>query len=205
MPLLNIELGKKTIRVIATELPIALRLNKVAGMIAVGNIDLANPGTVEQFGRGKAVTIAPCKITTNLFGTVGKVNDKRFVHLSGLVVQSDSPQMYQGLLVHFVAYGIETSAIESYAQHEEIDRMLGASNPQLLDIVFDRSVSTSGGATIKPPSFYFRSPKENTKADDGLASELDWAIVATNLFETYPEVGIRPSEHFPNLSVGGRG
>lgn len=154
---------------------------------------MSDPDTIEQYGRGKMLEIVPCMITDQLRGTVGKIEDKEFVHVSGIVVSSESPKLPKGLLVEFVLYSFETERVREYAQEAEIAMDLGIDMaPQIMKLKFDRAIKVANGS-IRPPSISFRSPT---------AEELPLARAASKLYDMYPATIVDPVVGFPGLNQG---
>jgi hypothetical protein len=182
------------VNIIVTSTPIVLRANKVAGMFAAGSLDLSDPDSIANYGRGKCLEIAPTLITTGLFGTIGKIENQEFCHISGIVISSDCEKLPKGLLLQFCLYGYELDPIKSYQQDIEINCDLGLElQPKVIKFKFDRSIGTRNGSTIKPPSISFRSP---------VKGEEELAVAATNLFDRYPENLINPLTEFTKLGFG---
>jgi hypothetical protein len=186
-----IEINKAKI-VVTSTIP-TLRLNKLAGMLTTGNVDLTEPSTIAEFGRGKSISIAPCLITTGLHGTVGKIEDTDFTHVSGIVITSEVPaKLPTGLLVQFVIYGYELDRINDHQQEVEIAIDLGM-KPELkvMNVTFDRTVKTKSGSNIKPPTITFAEPDKAVK---------DLVAAANTLFDLRPELVVNPTQYFQGLA-----
>jgi hypothetical protein len=186
-----IEINKAKI-VVTSTIP-TLRLNKIAGMLTTGNIDLTEPSTIAEFGRGKSISIAPCLITTGLHGTVGKIENTDFTHVSGIVIKSEVPsKLPTGLLIQFVIYGYELDRINEHQQEIEMAIDLGM-QPELkvMNIAFDRTVKTKTGSSIKPPTITFNSPEKELK---------NLVEAANNLFTVHPESIVNPTQYFAGLA-----
>jgi hypothetical protein len=186
-----IEINKAKI-VVTSTVPL-LRLNKLAGMLTTGNIDLTEPSTIAEFGRGKSISIAPCLITTGLHGTVGKIEDTDFTHVSGVVIKSEVPtKLPTGLLIQFVIYGYELERINEHQQEVEMAIDLGM-QPELkvMNIAFDRTVKTKSGSNIKPPTITFTAPDKDMKS---------LVEGANDLFSVHPELAVSPTQYFPGLA-----
>jgi hypothetical protein len=184
-----IELNNAKI-VVTSTCPI-LRLNKQAGMLTAGNVDLTEPSTIAEFGRGKSISIAPCLITTGLHGNVGKIEDTNFTHVSGIVVKSEVPEkLPTGLLVQFVIYGFELERINEHQQEMEMAMDLGMKPTlKLMKIAFDRTVKVKLGS-IKPPTISFVAPDQKHEA----------LVTAANLlFDERPDTIVMPAQYFPGL------
>jgi hypothetical protein len=178
---------------IVTGVTTLLRCNKQAGLFATGNIDMSDPDSMAQYGRGKTLEIVPCQITDNLHGDVGKITKTDFIHVSGIVVSSESPKLPAGLLVEFVVNGFEIERIREYAQEAEIAADLGLEmKPQIMRLKFDKSIKVANG-TIRPPTISFRDPTDG---------ELPLANAAAQLYDLYPATIVDPVVGFPGLNQG---
>ncbi len=185
-----IEINKA--KIVVTSTTPTLRLNKLAGMLTTGNVDLTEPSTIAEFGRGKFISIAPCLITTGLHGTVGKIEDTDFTHVSGIVIKSEVPaKLPTGLLVQFVIYGYELERINEHQQEVEMAIDFGM-KPELkvMNITFDRTVKTKAGSNIKPPTISFVTPDKDA---------VNLVAAANQLFDLHPESIVMPVQYFPGL------
>jgi hypothetical protein len=180
--------------IITLTTPLELRINKQIGMFAVGNIDPANPDSVADCGRGRSLEIAPILVTTGLFGTVGKAENKEWVHVSGSVVKSDVPKkLPRGLVVHFLLYGPEINTLKRLNAEAELADILGEDNDlPIIKIVFDRQVSTQYGSIIKPPTLSVRSAAKD---------ELSLCKGAKKLPLSHPESLVNPLIQYPALNT----
>jgi hypothetical protein len=173
--------------------PFSLRLNKLAGMFATSTIDLSEPLTVAAYGRGKQITLAPVAITTGLYGSIGKSEEKEWSHVLGVIVSAEHPALPRGLVVEFICYGYERQAIEQFNLDAELAAILEQNTtPKLIDIKFDKHVTTQHGSVIKPPSIHILDcPKE----------DLELANAARELWDSHPEVAVDPTLRYPGLAL----
>lgn len=182
----------ETESIFALSTPFSLRLNRLAGMFATGNLDLTDPLSVAAYGRGKALTIAPISITTKLFGTIGKSEDREWAHVLGVIISAEHPSLPRGLVIDFLCCGYEIEVLKSFNVDAEIAAILGqTATPKLIDIKFDKQVLTQYGSTIKPPTIRILDcPKD----------DLDLAKAALNLWDSHPEIAVDPTQRHPSLT-----
>ncbi len=139
------------------ETPYLLRVNKQVGCFSIGNIESGNIESLNTYGRGKFLEFAIAACDTDLHGRIGKVKeDQQYAFVSAIVTASDDSRLPKGLLVHFVIYGYEARFFTMLAAEVETAAIFGGSVPQIIRMVFDRSVSTQFNSTIKPPTISSR-------------------------------------------------
>ena len=147
----------KDIKIGMPETPYLLRVNKQVGCFSIGNIEPGNIESINTFGRGKSLEFAITACDTDLHGRIGKVKeDQQYAFVSAVVTASDDARLPKGLLVHFLIYGYEARFFAMLAAEVETAAIFGNSIPQIIRIVFDKSISTQYGSTIKPPTISTR-------------------------------------------------
>lgn len=147
----------KKIKIGMPETPYLLRVNKQVGCFAVGNIEAGNIESINTYGRGKYLEFAIAACDTDLHGKIGKIKEEQqYAFISAVVTKSDSIKLPVGLLVHFVVYGYEARFFTTLAAEVETSSIFGDSMPQIIRMVFDRSVATQFGTNIKPPTISVR-------------------------------------------------
>jgi hypothetical protein len=145
------------------ETPYLLRVNKQVGCFSIGNIEPGNIESLNTYGRGKFLEFAIAACDTSLYGRIGKVkDDQQYAFVSAVITASDDSRLPKGLLVHFLIYGYEARFFTMLAAEVETAAIFGGSVPQIIRMVFDRSVSTQFNSTIKPPTI---SSREATKEE----------------------------------------
>jgi hypothetical protein len=139
------------------ETPYLLRVNKQFGCFTVGNVEPGNIESVNTYGRGKFLEFAIAACDTSLYGKIGKVkDDQEYAFISAIVTASDDSRLPRGLLIHFLIYGYEARFFTMLAAEVETTAIFGGSVPQIIRMVFDRSVSTQFNSVIKPPTISSR-------------------------------------------------
>lgn len=147
----------KEIKIGMPETPYLLRVNKQVGCFSIGNIEPGNIESINTYGRGKSLEFAIAACDTDLHGRIGKVKeDQQYAFVSAVVTASDDARLPKGLLVHFLIYGYEARFFAMLAAEVETAAIFGNSIPQIIRIVFDKSISTQYGSTIKPPTISTR-------------------------------------------------
>lgn len=147
----------KEIKIGMPETPYLLRVNKQVGCFAVGNIEAGNIESINTYGRGKYLEFAIAACDTDLHGKIGKIKEEQqYAFISAVVTASDSVKLPVGLLVHFVVYGYEARFFAMLAAESETASIFGDAMPQIIRMVFDRSVATQFGTNIKPPTISVR-------------------------------------------------
>ena len=160
------------------ETPYLLRVNKQVGCFSVGNIEPGNLESINSFGRGKFLEFVIADCDTFLYGTIGKVKeDQEYVFVSAVVTDSDDCRLPKGLLVHFLTYGFEAKFFTMLQAESETAAIFGDSHPQIIRMVFDKSVATQYGTSIKPPSIFSRDANEQ---------ELNYFEAAQTIVQQYP-------------------
>ncbi len=168
------------------ETPYLLRVNKQVGCFSIGNIEPGNIESVNTYGRGKFLEFAIAACDTDLHGRIGKVKeDQQYAFVSALVTNSDDSRLPKGLLVHFLVYGYEARFFTMLAAEVETAAIFGGNVPQIIRMVFDRSVSTQFNSTIKPPTISSR---------DAAKDEL-------TLFEAAQIIGEKYSSYLPDATA----
>lgn len=143
--------------------PYLLRVNKQVGCFSIGNIEPGNIESINTFGRGKFLEFAIAACDTGLYGRIGKVKeDQQYAFVSAIITNSDDSRLPKGLLVHFLVYGDEARFFATLAAEIETSATFGDSRPQIIRMVFDKSIATKFGSTIKPPSIF---SKDATKEE----------------------------------------
>lgn len=161
------------------ETPYLLRVNKKVGCFSIGNIEPGNIGSLNTYGRGKYLEFAIAACDTDLYGRIGKVKeDQQYAFISALVTNSDDSRLLKGLLVHFLVYGYEARFFTMLAAEVETAAIFGGSVPQIIRMVFDRSVATVHGTNIKPPTIL---------SQDATKDELTLFEAAQLISEKYPD------------------
>ena len=168
------------------ETPYLLRVNKQIGAFTVGNVEAGNIDSLNTYGRGKHLEFAIAGCDTSLYGRIGKVReDQEYVFVSAVVTASDDSRLPKGLLIHFLTYGYEARFFKMLAAESETAAIFGDSHPQIIRMVFDKSVATQYGTSIKPPSIFSR---------DANKEELTYFEAAQTIAEKYPA-------YLPNATV----
>lgn len=140
------------------ETPYLLRVNKQVGCFSIGNIEPGNIESLNTYGRGKFLEFAIAACDTSLHGKIGKVkDDQQYAFVSAVITASDDSSLPKGLLVHFLIYGYEARFFTMLAAEVETAAIFGGSVPQIIRMVFDRSVATVHGTNIKPPTISSRA------------------------------------------------
>ena len=140
------------------ETPYLLRVNKQVGCFSIRNIEPGNIESLNTYGRGKFLEFAIAACDTSLHGKIGKVkDDQQYAFISAIITASDDSRLPKGLLVHFLVYGYEARFFTMLAAEVETAAIFGGSVPQIIRMVFDRSVSTQFNSTIKPPTISSRT------------------------------------------------
>lgn len=160
------------------ETPYLLRVNKQVGCFSIGNIEPGNIESINTFGRGKFLEFAIAACDTGLYGRIGKVKeDQQYAFVSAVITNSDDSRLPKGLLVHFLVYGYEARFFAMLAAEVETAAIFGGSRPQIIRMIFDKSIATQFGSTIKPPTIL---TKDTTK------DELPYFEAAQLIVQEYP-------------------
>lgn len=139
------------------ETPYLLRVNKQVGCFSIGNIEPGNIESINTFGRGKFLEFAIAACDTGLYGRIGKVkDDQQYAFVSAVVTNSDDFRLPKGLLVHFLVYGYEARFFAMLAAEIETSAIFGGARPQIIRMIFDKSIATQHGSIIKPPTIFSR-------------------------------------------------
>lgn len=140
------------------ETPYLLRVNKQVGCFSIGNLELGNVESLNTYGRGKFLEFVIAACDTSLHGKIGKVKDEQqYAFISAVITASDDSRLPKGLLVHFLVYGYEARFFTMLAAEVETAAIFGGSVPQIIRMVFNRSVNTQFNSTIKPPTISSRA------------------------------------------------
>ena len=158
--------------------PYLLRVNKQVGCFSIGNIEPGNIESLNTYGRGKFLEFAIAACDTSLHGKIGKVkDDQQYAFISAIITKSDDSRLPKGLLVHFLVYGYEARFFTMLAAEVETAAIFGGSKGQIIRMVFDRSVATVHGTSIKPPTILSK---------DATKDELILFEAAQIISEIYP-------------------
>lgn len=161
------------------ETPYLLRVNKQVGCFSIGNIELGNIESLNTYGRGKYLEFASAACDTDLHGRIGKVKEEQqYAFISAIVTASDDQRLPKGLLIHFLVYGYEARFLTMLAAEVETAAIFDGSVPKIIRMVFNRSVATQHGTTIKPLTI---------SSQDATLDELTLVEAAQLIEEKYPD------------------
>ena len=141
--------------------PYILRINKQVGMFAVGMLDAADPNSIATYGRGKWIEFVVAACDSNLYGSIGKAENKKWAFISAVVTKAEDKRLVPGLLLHFPSYGFESQDFSTMQSEAEIAEIFGGVSPKVIRMEFTKSVSTKYGSIIRPPSLVARDADKN--------------------------------------------
>lgn len=169
--------------------PQLLRLNKLFGCIAIGNIEMDSPATLRMNGRGKWLDFALVNAQIGLSGTIGKATSDGWAIVSALVVLSDDKRLPSGVLIHFPMYSYEAENFAKLSETVELQQMMEVeADPEIFRIEFTKSIKTQYGSTIKPPVILTREPS---------LGEMDYIKAAETIKAEYPQFLPNFAELYP--------
>lgn len=175
-----------TAKIFLPQMPFKLRMNKIAGSFALGEVPavserdrLKSDKARAEVLRGFWIEFIPVHFQTDLVGKLGKDNfHDDWSYFAGVLVAAGHEKLYRGVLVHLYCYGDQTKELANLHSNIELEEVINAEFGKVFSpvirIEFDETnaFKSKQGTEVLPPKFTVR---------DAVNDELEFATLAKTI------------------------